>query len=251
VSASWNGKVVGYASNFNQVVGFNSTVDVYAIPFDPGTPPPPPGPVARWTLDEGSGLTAADVTGNGHTGSLVNGPTWVAGRSGQALSFDGVDDYVQVDHAADLNPFPLTVTAWIRTTTTVRAGIVNKYVASSFSGYNLYTENGQLCAWYFRDSSNHTWDGTTCTLAVAGANDGQWHHVAFVVDASQAQLYLDGTLRTTQPWTGSPGATSTTQPLSLARYPGATPTSFLPGSIDDARLYNRALTQAEISALAQ
>ena len=251
ISASWNGKVVGYASNFNQVVGFNSTVDVYAIPFDPGTPPPPPGPVARWPLDEGSGLTAADVTGNGHTGSLVNGPTWVAGRSGQALSFDGVDDYVQVSHAADLNPFPLTVTAWIRTTTTVRAGIVNKYVASSLSGYNLYTENGQLCAWYFRDASNHTWDGTTCTLAVAGANDGNWHHVAFVVDATQARLYLDGTLRTTQVWTGSPGATSTTQPISLARYPGATPTSFLPGSLDDVRVYNRALTQAEISALAQ
>lgn len=48
----------------------------------------------RWRLDEGTGTSAGDSSGNGNTGTLVNGPAWVAGQAGQALSFDGVDDYV-------------------------------------------------------------------------------------------------------------------------------------------------------------
>ena len=45
-------------------------------------------------MNEGSGTTLADASGSGHSGTLVNGPAWVAGQAtyGQALSFDGLDD---------------------------------------------------------------------------------------------------------------------------------------------------------------
>jgi len=52
--------------------------------------------LAYWKFDEGSGTTAGDSSGNGNDGTLVNGPTWVSGRHGMALSFDGVDDYVEI-----------------------------------------------------------------------------------------------------------------------------------------------------------
>ena len=58
------------------------------------------GLVAHWTLDEGSGATAGDVSGNGNAGALV-GPTWTAGQMGGALRFDG--DYVDVPDAASLD----------------------------------------------------------------------------------------------------------------------------------------------------
>ena len=53
------------------------------------------GIVARWAFDEGSGTSAADATGNGHTATL-QGPTWSPGRSGSTLTFDGEDDIVAV-----------------------------------------------------------------------------------------------------------------------------------------------------------
>ena len=56
-------------------------------------------------MNEGSGTTLADASGSGHTGTLVNGPAWVAGQAtyGQALSFDGLDDAVSVANPATYN----------------------------------------------------------------------------------------------------------------------------------------------------
>ena len=54
------------------------------------------GLIGSWKFDEGVGDTAADSSGNNNLGALVGSPTWVDGRLGKALSFDGVDDYVEI-----------------------------------------------------------------------------------------------------------------------------------------------------------
>src|SRR3989442_10796696 len=83
------------------------------------TPPPPAtNPIAYWKFDDGSGTLAADSSGNGFNGTLVNGPLWVAGRIGQGLSFDGVDDYADVPSAPALATFPPTAPAWVKTSDT-------------------------------------------------------------------------------------------------------------------------------------
>ncbi|HYV20137.1 MAG TPA: LamG domain-containing protein [Verrucomicrobiae bacterium] len=205
--------------------------------------------VGYWTLDETSGSLAADSSGNGGTGTLLNGPLHVVGRLGRALSFDGGEAGVRIPHAAVLDAYPMTVSLWMSTTAGTLGSFVNKYVPASFGGYQVFTNGGSLCAWYFRDASNYIWDGSGCTLATPGINDGLWHHVAFTVDASGGRLFVDGTLRMTQSWTGTPGATTTTQDLSLARYPG-TAVPGLRARIDDVRIYNRALSAQELSSLA-
>lgn len=207
--------------------------------------------IAHWKLDEGSGSVTADSSGNGHTGSLVGGAAWTPGRIGQAVVLDGVDDHVSAAHAADENAFPLTVAVWFKTTTTTGArGVVNKYRASSFNGYQVFLKNGNVCAWYVRDLNNSIYDGTNCLFSVPGFNDGLWHHAAFVVDASGGTLYVDGTARGQRAWTGTPGPVTTLEPVHLGHYPGATAgTEFLPGAVDDVRLYNRALTAAEVAQL--
>ena len=221
------------------------------VTFTTLPPPPPsgtPGPIGSWSFGEGAGTTAADATGNGLAGTLMNGAAWVAGRIGTAVGLDGVDDYVEVPHVPALDAYPLTVSAWVRTTTGGLSGVVNKYLPSSLDGYQIFVNGGSLCAWYFRDASNYVWDGTSCSLAVPGRADGQWHHVAFVVDAAGGRLYVDGSLAATRAWTGTPGPASTTASLSFGRYPGiATP--YLPGAIDEVRLYARALSAAEVTAL--
>jgi hypothetical protein len=209
---------------------------------------PASGPIGHWTLDELSGALAADSSGSGGTGTLLNGPLHVPGRLGGALSFNGVDESVSVPHAAVLDAYPLTVSLWVNTATSTLSGLVNKYFPASLSGYQVFTSGGNLCAWYFRDASNYVWDGSGCTLATPGFNDGQWHHVAFIVDASGGRLFVDGTLRASRPWTGTPGATTTTQGLSLAQYPG-TASPCLPGRLDDVRIYNRALSPGDVSSL--
>jgi len=207
-----------------------------------------PGLIGYWKFDEGSGTTTSDASGNGNTATLINGPSWVPSGINGTLSFDGVNDYVNVPHTPTQDAYPLTVAVWIKTNATGLHGIANKYFPGSLNGYQVFTNAGNLCAWYFKDASNYIWDGSGCTLQTPGYNDNQWHHVVFVVTASGGRLYVDGTRKTTQVWTGTPGASSTTQNINLGQYPG-TATPFFPGLLDDVRIYNRALSAAEVSAL--
>ena len=181
-------------------------------------------PIGQWKFDEGSGTTAGDSSGLGHDGTLVGGPLWTTGKLGQGLSFDGVDDRVDVAHAADLDAYPLSVAAWFKTSSTsgVR-GIVGKYVAGSYNGYNLFLNDGSLCAWYLRDDSNYVYDGSGCPFRLTGYNDGQWHHAVYVVDASGARLYVDGAEKGSLGWTGVAGAVSTTEPARPPSPPVMTP----------------------------
>ena len=209
------------------------------------------GLVGYWKFDEGSGASAIDSSGNGNTGTLVNGPTRIAAGVNQALSFDGVNDYVSIPHTDKLNAYPLTIALWMKTSTAAGVrGIVNKYVAGSYNGYQLFINNGTLCAWYLRNTSNYVYNGTGCTLDTAGYNDNRWHHVAFVVDASGGRLYVDGILTASQPWTGPAGAPSTTQELQVGHYPGAFGgAEYFQGAGDEVHIYNRALSAEEVLKL--
>lgn len=193
--------------------------------------------------------TAYDRSGAGNTGTLTNGPAITEGRLGQALSFDGSNDYVSVAHDSALNAYPLTVSAWFKTSTTggIR-GIVNKFLSSSNNGWNIFFDNSDnLCAWYFKDASNYVYAGGGCTLNVTGLKDNQWHLVTFVVDSSGGTLYVDGVSRATRSWTGTAGAVSTSQEMRIGHYPSSS--DYFNGKIDEVRIYNRALTAAEIKGL--
>jgi hypothetical protein len=76
--------------------------------------------VGYWPFDEGSGTIAKDYSGNGNDGTLCNGstcgvqgPTWTTGKVGGALSFDGVDDYVDTSLIFN-SPSYFTVAAWVK-----------------------------------------------------------------------------------------------------------------------------------------
>jgi hypothetical protein len=215
------------------------------------------GLVGWWKFDDGGGASATDSSGNGRTGTLSGSPTpsWTGGKMYGGLSFNGSSAYVNVSNtttpANAFNAYPITVAAWFKTSTG-NGAIVNKYSAGSGNGYNLFMNSGNLCAWYFKDGSNYVYDGSgTCTMPIAGLTDDNWHHAAFVVDTPAnggGKLYVDGVLRATQAWTGAtPGATNTPVDVRLGHYQGTG--SYFPGLIDDARIYNRALTAAQVTDL--
>jgi len=164
-----------------------------------------------------------------------------ASLAGATLTFNGTNSFVQADHRAELNAYPLTLSCWVRTldTSDQERGIVNKYAVGSANGYQIYLRQGRVYAWYFRNGSNYVWD-VGRGLDGGSIADGLWHHVQFVVDASGGKLYVDGTLRASRAWTGTPGAPSTTTPLMIGRYPGTPLNGHFLGEIDEVKLWNRA-----------
>jgi hypothetical protein len=233
------------AGNRTTSSGVSVTV-ANAIPiFNPAV-----GLVTYWKFDEGTGTIAGDSSGNGNTGTLVNGPAWTAGKLGQALLFDGLTNYVSVPSTAALNSYPLTVAFWMKTSATSGvSGIVSKYVAGSVNGYQVFMNAGNLCAWYLRDASNYVYDGSACTLSTSGYNDNQWHYVTFTVDAAGGKLYVDGLPKASLGWTGTPGAPTTTQDLHIGHYPGVVGGGFFQGILDDVRIYDPSLSAADVLSL--
>ncbi len=177
--------------------------------------------------------------------SLAN-PAWSqfgdGTGGGTALLFDGVNDYASVSNSPALNLFPITVMGWFRSFDQgLDRGLVNKYVGNSFSGYQVYLHQGHLRAWYFRDGNNYVWDGGRGLDG--GFVAGIWQHFAFTVDASGGKLYVNGQLRASQAWTGTPGATVTPQEMRFGRYDN----SFLSGELDEVSIWNVALSPATIA----
>ncbi len=163
--------------------------------------------------------------------------------AGMALAFDGVNDYVSISNSAALNTYPLTVAAWMKTGQFGGfIGVINKYFASSDNGWLLQLHNGNITAYYMANSGNNV-----SGLDGGWVVDGLWRHVAFAVDASGGKLYVNGALRDFRPWTGTPAQATTTQELSLGRYPGGG--NFFNGTLDEVSVWNVALTQNAIEGM--
>jgi len=217
------------------------------------------GLLGFWPFDEGAGQTAADASGHGRHGTLSNGPQWFDSTAplwpnpaaGTAVRFDGVDDAVQVAHNVALNPFPLTIAAWVKTAQNSPGyvSVFNKYPAGSGNGYSLHIHNGRLAAFFFcGDGASYLYAGDP-GLDGGFIADGQWHHVAYVVDASGARIYVDGVQIGNLGWTGTPGPCTTASPVTLGLYPAFGQNISLDGRLEEVTLWNRALDATDINTL--
>jgi hypothetical protein len=192
-------------------------------------------PIGRWTLDDNTGTSAADTSGNARTGTLTGNAIWTPGRIGQGVVTDGTGDYVNVTHTTTLNAYPLTAEVWFKTSvSTTDKPMLSKMSASN--GYVLIMgAGGDLCAYYFVTGSRYVYDGEHCSTAMPGYHDGNWHHMAFTVDSTGGVIYVDGVKRKTIAWTGAAGATTTTSDLRIGS--SSTVGDWL-GSVDHAVIYD-------------
>jgi len=178
----------------------------------------------------------------------VAAPPVTLGDPMGAILFDGVDDSVDVAHQPALNTYPLTLAAWIRTSRSgpVVDGVISKYADGSFNGYGMFVYFGRIRAFYFGPPGSSVW-GSGQGLDGGLVADGEWHHVAFVVDAAGGRLLVDGVQTAALPWVGPPRAPTTTEPLRMGRY-HTYPNAFL-GELDEIGVWNVALTTTEIVSL--
>jgi type II secretory pathway pseudopilin PulG len=210
------------------------------------------GLVAYWNFDEGTGTAANDRSGNGNNGTLTNGPAWAAGgdcKAGGCLSFDGSDDYVEVGNPASLAiTGPLTITAWARV---MQGGGTYKLIVSrgkwDNGGYTMGWHAGSNpgTAYGFarkNDNTTYAWANSSSVLSL-----GTWNFIAYVYDGDTVKIYANGG-STTYPSGNTPSIYNAAKNVNLGRESGTSSYAFN-GYMDDVRIYNRALSMAEISSL--
>lgn len=211
-----------------------------------GCVPPPSGQVAWYPFDETSGPVAADLAGS-NPGTYQNGPLPVPGKVGEALDFDGIDDFVLVPDAAvlDFGHGDFSIETWVRTTEE-DVNIVYKRAKldAMWIGYVLMLYDGRPLF----QMANAA--GYTNYFSLTGANlaDGIWHHVAVSVDRDNVtggRIYVDGALVHTFNPMG--GTVSNAANLSIGR--SGFNADELDGTLDELGLYNRALTAGEVQAI--
>jgi len=188
------------------------------------------GLVGYWKLDEGSGTTAYDSSGYNNHG-IIYGASWTSGKVNSALSFDGVDDYVDCGTDPSLMPTTaITLEAWFK------ASGVNAYatIVSTFyyEGYFLR----------INPNAGIEFAPGICNSPPGTIQPGVWYHVVGTFDGT-SKIYVNGKLVSSQ---GAGYLAYTGQSLRIGNNPTAE--LWFNGIIDEVRIYNRALSAEEIWA---
>lgn len=150
------------------------------------------GLVAYWKLDETSGTTAYDSSGDHHDGTVEGNSVWTTGQVNGAIELDGTGDFVDCGDGDWANQTEeITVSAWIKC-------IFNKpwqaIVTKGDTSWRLFRDSAS------GDSNNasFTLNGTGFTPAVSGStgsvSDNQWHHIVGTYDGVNQCIYVDGIL---------------------------------------------------------
>jgi hypothetical protein len=188
----------------------------------------------------------SDESGNGNHGTLTNGA--YVGEDDEIV-FDGVNDYVDTGILWSASDTDLTVSAWIKSSSSSGiAHVIANYPGSTPKDtFILYLNSGTL-AGFVRDSVG---PGASITATNAGtANDNEWHHAAMVLSGTTLTVYLDGSAGTPVTNGSFNGDMSSGETVAVGRASGTEAASYFPGSIKDPRIFNRALTAAEVAFLA-
>ena len=216
-------------------------------------PPPPPQMVAYWKFDEGRGTIANDSAGKNN--GTVHGAEWTAGRFNNALSFDGVDDYVEVPDDPSLRfmqSSSFTISAWVMPV--LETG--NGYIVCKMRGGGRRSVFGYLATWNsiisgFSFGGESSWKGYALTgTSRNSAPVGSWYHVVGVYDDEEVRIYLNGELRSRRTFDLETGSTTPDKNLVIgAKSYDSTIKAFFGGKIDEVRIYDGALSDAEIRSL--
>jgi len=189
----------------------------------------------------GSGTTWTDLSGNGNTGTLTNGPTYDSANSG-SIVFDGADDYVQSTALPFINQNPKTLSAWVRVDGGSGANrmILSEDANSSFGlGSAIYVSTANMFRGWGQDAS-YVINSTTSPVL------GLWYHVALTYSGNSGQnkMFVNGILENTVAVGGETSRSAL--PLQIGRWP-ASGSLYFNGLISSVSIYNRALSAAEIS----
>jgi hypothetical protein len=220
--------------------------------------PPPSGLVSSWPGE----YTAIDTRG-GNNGTPKNGATFGSGMVGASFSLDGVDDFIEIPDSSSLTPPSLTLDAWVNPST-LAAGAEGRVIIAKYNSNNP-TTNGVSWALIMRDSGRVqfvVYEDVSGSKARSVDTDnpvlsiGSWSHVAgtFDVDTQEIKIYVDGLAVAVSPFFGSSPISSiadSNTPVRIGAYVNGAGqfVGFWSGRIDEAEIFNRALSAEEVRAI--
>jgi len=216
-----------------------------------------PAPAAAYHFDAGSGTALADSSGSGHTGTLVNGPTWTTGKYNGGLAFDGSNDYVSVGDVAQMDGLSaITVSTWVKFAANgggaSETHLIDKSQCNGVPnggpwelGVSLFRSHKAEFVVYPRNGSPSAYiaSGSSGT----SVDDGTWHFVTGLYDGSSLSIWVDGNLENSRSAAGLTLASTQFGIEFGGRCNGYYQYPFR-GTLDDVRIYGRALTPSEIAA---
>jgi chitodextrinase len=202
------------------------------------------GLVAAYGFDEGAGTTIADSSGAGRGGTAVN-LEWIAGRYGSGLYFFDTGDKVVLPPLGTFYKRAFTYEAWVKRSTRHFVGgkdmaIVGTWLGTQNGGSMLWVDhvNGKYAVTFNKGIENYL-------VSSFGPVRDTWQHVAATYDGTTARVYVDGVAVASRLFSGNAGDSNT---WLIGSYGTAQFGTFFDGTIDEVRIYDRALTGAEIQA---
>ncbi|MGW3997990.1 LamG-like jellyroll fold domain-containing protein [Amycolatopsis sp. NPDC004772] len=209
----------------------------------PSVPAGTPGidGIAAYPFDENVGTVAEDVVGS-HDATLVGGASWTAGKSGSALATNGSGQFADTGAALVNTEGSYSAAAWVR------------FNAVGDGFQTVVSQDGDDHSAFFLQYSgaDHrlamSFVGTRA-LAPTAPEANRWYHVVGVRDAAAGtlKLYVDGQLAATKSVCLGEASTGHTV-IGRGKYGGG-PVDFLNGAVDQAHVYDRALSDSDVSAL--
>ena len=198
-------------------------------------------------FEDGTGTAAKDWTPYVNNGTLTNGPSWVAGKVGQALRFDGVDDEVTMADSASwaFGGGGFTITFWVYINafpaTGQRYGLISQGTDANTYMISYIHPNATLQIAVADDVSTISINLYTNAIALG------WNHVTLLRDGNTFRNYINGVPHNTESNTSAyPDMTGI---VYVGRAIGGGNDYRLTGLLDEVRIYNRALSAAEVHAI--
>ena len=196
------------------------------------------GLVAAYNFDAGSGAVLADVSGNGNNGTIT-GATWTtSGKYGGALVFNGTNALVTIPDSTSLNlTTGMTLEAWVNPSTVTSAWRDLIYKGNDNYWLEATSENSVVPA-----AGATLGSSDVDTLGTAALTANTWTFLTETYNGSALDLYVNGTLVSSLAHTGN--IATSTDPLQIGG--DSIYGQYFKGMIDNVRIYNTALTQAQI-----
>jgi fibronectin type 3 domain-containing protein len=198
-------------------------------------------------LDEASGTTAADATGNNWTGTLVGGPTWVAGKINNAVSLSGTTQYVTLPTGVVNGLTTCTISTWVNLSVATNWARLFDFGSGQTNYMFLSPKNGAngKIRFAIRTAAvaEQIIDGTAA-LTTSG-----WHHVAVTLNGATGTLYVDGVqVGQNTAMTLTPSSLGATGNNYIGKSQFNDP--YLSGLVDEFQIFGQALTAQQVAALA-
>ena len=228
-------------------------IDTIVIPGNPCEADPTL--VGCWQMEENGGSVLIDGSSYSNDAILTGAPAWTLGKVGSyALDLNGTSQYGTVadDDTLDLTN-RLTLAAWIKPEQYATQDIIKKAEQGNTDGYELTLATTKTDASsqrvFFRINQATNGDTYRINATTEYPIDGSWMHAAATYDGTTMKLYINGVLESSMDVPVG-AAEINTLPLTIGAQDGTTASRWFMGWLDEARVYNRALSLAEIQVLA-